>query len=313
MNLVQCTKDRLVALGPGHWLVRLALRLHGMIHGFRVAFGEGKITIKKAKRTIVLCSKDYTLAPIMMEDFNSFFQKIEAKPSGDQRVLDFSAPGPHRYLKWGVELVFPGIAEDDSIEAYTLKFKPCEGMVVFDVGAHAGLTTCLLSRMVGDTGRVYALEPDDTARCFLMENITRLGLKNVTVLDVALGARTGRALFNMDGSMGAGLVEYVIYPDTGTKKEIEVVTIEDCCNRIGCVPHFIKMDIEGAEVGVIRSSLDFLKKTPIHFAFDSYHRTKDGSLTCYTLETLFESIGYSVESSDAFGEMFTWAAPGAGH
>jgi FkbM family methyltransferase len=312
MNLVQHAKNRLVALGPGHRLVRLALRLHGIRHGYRVAFGEGKIAIKKATRTMILRDRDYTLIPIMMEDFDSFFEKIDAKPSGGRAVLDFSAPGSHRYLKWGVELVFPGIAEDDSIEAYTFKFKPRDGMVVFDVGAHAGLTTCFLSRMVGDAGRVYALEPDDTARRFLMQNKDRLGLNNTTVLDVALGDRTGRAVFNMDGSMGAGLVEYVIYPDTGERREVEVLTIEACCDRLGCIPDFIKMDIEGAEVGVIRSSLDFLKRNPIHFAFDSYHRTKDGSLTCYELERLFRSIGYIAESSDAFGEMFTWAAPPAG-
>ncbi|NDG35304.1 MAG: hypothetical protein EBX57_08745, partial [Betaproteobacteria bacterium] len=67
-----------------------------------------------------------------------------------------------------------GLPEDDSIDAYTRKFRPAEGMTVMDVGAHAGLTTYFFSKMVGDTGKVYAFEPDSIAREALHRNIANL-------------------------------------------------------------------------------------------------------------------------------------------
>jgi hypothetical protein len=69
------------------------------------------------------------------------------------------------------------------------------------------------------------------------------------------------------------------------------------------------MDVEGAELGIIESSREFLRKNPIHFAFDSYHRLREGGLTCTPLERLFQSIDYAAESSAEFGQMYTWAAP----
>ena len=47
------------------------------------------------------------------------------------------------------------MVEDDCMDAYTASYRPGEGDVVWDVGAHAGMTTYFLSQMVGATGRVY--------------------------------------------------------------------------------------------------------------------------------------------------------------
>ena len=196
------------------------------------------------------------------------------------------------------------------MSAYDFKFKPTQGMIVFDVGAHAGFTTYFFSQMVGVNGKVYAFEPDDISREYLNDNIKDKNLNNVEILDVALGARSGKEMFYMNGAIGASLVESSTYCNIGIKKEVTVFTLEDFCNHIGVIPDFIKIDIEGAETGVIANSLEFLKKHPIHFAIESNHKTKNGTLTCHQLDKLFQSIGYSVESSDRFDKMFfTWATP----
>lgn len=311
MNFVQNVKDWLVGLGPEHSLVQLALKVHGQRRGFRLRFHDGKIFISKGNRILVLRERDYTLVPATLECIEMFFETVEGRSTAEGLTLDFSAPGMHRYRRWDVDLAFPGIPEDDSIDAYTHKFKPREGMVVLDVGAHAGLTTYFFAKMVGETGHVYAFEPDHVSRTYLVENVRRMNLQNVTVLDMAVGDRCGEALFNMDGSMSAGLVDHLVYPNTGEKKPVQVTTIEAFARQLSRPIDYIKMDIEGAELGVIEASLDFLKNTPIHFAFDSYHRTSDGSLTCHGLERLFTQIEYSVESSPQFGQMFTWASPPA--
>jgi hypothetical protein len=113
----------------------------------------------------------------------------------------------------------------------------------------------------------------------------------------------------MDGSMGAGLVDHLIYADTGQRVEVKTLSLQDACSSVGCVPHFVKMDIEGSELAVIESSLRFLSDTGIHFSFDSYHRLCDESYTYMKLENLFASIGYKAESTSEFGQMFTYATP----
>jgi hypothetical protein len=68
------------------------------------------------------------------------------------------------------------------------------------------------------------------------------------------------------------------------------------------------MDIEGAEVDVIKGAQSFLQDHPINFAIESNHMV-DGQLTSGPLEKLLGSVGYRAWSSEEFGQLFTWAEP----
>jgi precorrin-6B methylase 2 len=60
---------------------------------------------------------------------------------------------------------------------YTDKFEPSTlqwlrenlrpGMIVADVGAHIGLVTVFIARLVGPDGRVYAFEPTSDSLAYL--------------------------------------------------------------------------------------------------------------------------------------------------
>jgi FkbM family methyltransferase len=178
-------------------------------------------------------------------------------------------------------------------------------MTIFDVGANTGLTTIQFSQLVGPTGRVYAFEPDRTIREYLVNNLRDLGITNVTVVDIALGGSTGEAEFNMDGTLAAGLVEYSIYTDTNACQKVKTMTLPDFCARHGCVPDFLKADIEGAEVDLVRAALDFLEANPIHLAFESEHKLKEGGLSYVPLEALLRGLNYDVETSPQYGVLCT--------
>lgn len=304
--MIQQIKDLLVNLGPRSAIVRLALRIHGGRNGFVIRFPETSISIRRGSREIVLAEKDFYLVPITLECFDKVFEDLESKPKGVMEVLDFSGPGIHRYKRHDITLKFPGVPEDDSIAAYTHWYTPQPGDLVFDIGAHAGFTTCVFARMVGHSGRVVAFEPDASNLVCLERNISDQKISNVTIVGKAIDAKTGIAHFNADGTMGAGLVEYSVYGNTGKLTAVETLSLEDACGQFG-VPRFAKMDIEGAEVGVIRSAGEFLKAHPMHLAFESYHRMRDGRFTWMLLEPLLRSLGYAVGTSADFGQMFTWA------
>jgi FkbM family methyltransferase len=305
MSIIESAKCAIVSLGPKSRVLQTALKIQGMLRGYRVRFHDGTITVSRRGDAVTILDGDYQHVPLMTLRLESYFN-VESEMSATGRSLDFSRPAVWKYLD-GVQFSMPGIPEDDAMPAYLHKFRPTEGMIVWDVGAHAGMTTYHFSKLVGKTGHVYAFEPDDVNREHLMRNLARHALDNVTVRSEALGERTGKAIFAMTGSMVSGLAETLRYSDPQTRRKVSVLSMPDCCQLLGCIPDYVKMDIEGAEIGVIRGALAFLKVSPVHFAIESLHWTPSSKFSCFDLEPLFRSIGYFVESSDQFGTMCTWA------
>ena len=305
---MQFIKDYLVRLGPDNALLRMVLRFYAFRRGYEIEFANDRIVLFKAQRELVLNKAQYVQVPAMLECYDLFFTSMEGEAVGGRTLLDFSKPGLHRYVRSQMAFHFPSIPEEDLMEAYMHSYKPQPGDIVWDVGAHAGATSYFLSQLVGPLGKVYAFEPDDLNYDFLKRNIEFHQLQNVIPVKKALAGSTGTAKFNMDGTMCAGLSEYLAYSEERLFKTVSTITLPDACSELGEIPKYVKMDIEGAEVAVIEGSQSFLITHPIHFAFESYHRI-NGQLTYVALERLFSSIGYSVKSSAQFGQMFTWAQP----
>lgn len=128
------------------------------------------------------------------------------------------------------------------------------GDVVWDVGANVGVYTCLAAGRVGPTGEVHAFEPSP-------ENADRLhaftaDLTNVRIHEMALGARTGRALLNLgDDDLGATTSVQVATP----QEPAPVASIAEICRGEDLVafgrcpsPTILKIDVEGHEVAVLR-------------------------------------------------------------
>ena len=226
---------------------------------------------------------------------------------GANAVLDFSKPGLHQYKKSGVSLWSPGMVEEDSMDAYTAGHKPKPGEVIWDVGAHGGVTSYFFAQMVGPTGRVYAFEPDDHTYDYLLRNIELHKLENVIPMKKALAEKTGKALFSMDGSLGAGLTDYTDTADKREIREVDTISFSDACREFG-IPAFVKMDIEGAEIAVIAGALSVLKENPIHFAIETEHRVH-GEYTSVPITRMLSEIGYKAWSAPFAGQQFTWGEP----
>jgi FkbM family methyltransferase len=309
MRSLQSLKSRLASRGPESRLVQAALRARGRIHGFAVKFSGETITLRRKKREMILSKAQYVQVPVMMDAYDLFFNTIEPTFRGGHEILDFSKPSLQKYKKSGLSLYFPSVPEDDVMDVYTRWYVPKAGDVVWDAGAHVGTTTCLLSQMVGPSGKVYAFEPDDFNCAYLVRNLETQKLKNVELLREALAGTTGSAAFIMDGTMCAGMTDYLIYREHEKEKVVPTITLVDACKKTGQIPAYIKMDIEGAEVAVICAAKDFLMENHIHFAIES-HRQADGVHTSQILEQFFPTVGYEVASSHWCGQLFTWARPG---
>ena len=123
------------------------------------------------------------------------------------------------------------------------------GNVVFDVGANVGYYTLLASLLVGRAGKVFAFEPVRKNLAYLERHLRINGVSNVTVIDKAVSDRDGYVSF-VDGpsaSMGH-------FAETGGY-QVPTVAIDSLVERGELpLPDFMKIDVEGAELLVLRGA-----------------------------------------------------------
>lgn len=133
------------------------------------------------------------------------------------------------------------------------------GQHALDVGAHIGVHTLLLSRLVGEAGRVYAFEPQPDVLPALRRTLD--ALPNVSLYTVALSDRDGVTDFYVPGDHSmASLADWtgggfgdVSRIECETRRLDALIT-----SRALPPPDFIKCDVEGAEFFVFGGARESL-------------------------------------------------------
>lgn len=143
------------------------------------------------------------------------------------------------------------------------------GQIALDVGAHVGYFSTYFAYLVGPGGRVIAFEPSDENLRYTRANVG--SLDNVQLETHGISNFTGDASFYVESLTGQNnsLVEnYQVFEDNATragfacerrKVTIKVTTIDEVCRRLKITPHFIKMDIEGAELEALQGMSETLR------------------------------------------------------
>jgi FkbM family methyltransferase len=160
------------------------------------------------------------------------------------------------------------------------------GNVVYDVGANVGFYTLLASRLVREKGWVYSFEPWPDNVALLNRHLQLNHVVNVTVIPAAVAAKSGEMRFAQGEIHQQGRLS-----ETGSLK-VRVVSLDDLVlNGSARPPHVIKIDVEGAELDVIRGAENVLRTyKPIIFLAT---HSKDAHQGC--CEFLL-SRGYSLTS-----------------
>ena len=205
------------------------------------------------------------------------------------------------------------IEKADTCAGYFKHGAPQPGGVAVDVGAYCGEITLEMAERVGPGGHVYAMEPDSENRVLLQKNIERHGVGNVTILPYGLWNKTADVAFHMLGSSGSAVqsVGDGTHGDTQLT-DIKTLSPSDLFARIGAIPDFIKMDIEGAEVEAVEALIPLFAAAskPMRMAIASYH-SRDGRKTHEIITPILLAAGFTVETG--FPEHpTTWAEIGYG-
>ncbi len=146
------------------------------------------------------------------------------------------------------------------------------GDVVIDVGANIGLTTLAASRLVGDSGRVVAIEPHPRIFDYLAKNLRLNGVRNVVAHQAACGAEEGtlrlsdlRADDQNHVGPAAGGVE------TPVRRLDDLVVGEPRVTLVKIdVEGFEKFVLEGAPATLGRTDCVFFESCDAHFARYAY-------------------------------------------
>lgn len=171
--------------------------------------------------------------------------------------------GPLRGRRWivasGVHGYWLGTYEAALQHAITQRVTP--GGVFFDVGAHAGYYSLLASRLLGPGGRVVAFEPDTRNIAHLRRHLRLNRIKNVTIVKAAVADRTGTARFARERSGFGGALS------NAGSRTVATVTLDGLISAGKLpAPNYLKIDVEGAELRVLRGAAKILSASrPIIF------------------------------------------------
>lgn len=142
-----------------------------------------------------------------------------------------------------------------------------EGATVFDVGAHVGYYTVLSAVLVGVTGRVRSFEPNPVNCDFLRRHVSLNRLGNAGIENVAVSDSNGTASFAFGTGSGTGRLAA-----DGTL-EVRTVRLDDYCSEHDIRPDFVKIDVEGAELSVLRGAGHMIgEHRPVIFLSTHGHR-----------------------------------------
>lgn len=175
------------------------------------------------------------------------------------------------------------------------------GMVALDVGANIGEITMAAAHRVGPSGKVFAFEPMSPLYARLREHIESNRLSQATAVKCGLSDQAGSAqLFSAsetfhDGTEHKGLGTLYNSNTRATPTEIiEIDTLDKFIEgRDLTQVDLIKIDVEGAELPVLKGAGNVLARFHPYLIIEIQHETSEqaGYKATDILEFL-EPLGY---------------------
>jgi FkbM family methyltransferase len=238
----------------------------------------------------------YKLARVSMEFLNNRIRPKNQKGYvvkeilGSKMNLDLADPGISQ------QLMIDGIREAMSVGVVKRLLK--EGDVIVEAGANIGYYALLESRLIGNKGKIYAIEPVPANMELLRKNIALNGYTNIETYQLAVGDVPGVASMYLTSQRNLPTLRDI----KGTNKEeffteeikVQLATLDDFL-RDKKYPSFIRMDVEGYEYQIIKGMKETLaKKLPLKIFIEFHFHLLKKEETIEIFETLRQA-GFRIE------------------
>lgn len=188
-----------------------------------------------------------------------------------------------------------GLNELPVQQAFATHLKP--GDVFYDVGANAGFFTMIGARLVGAKGQTYAFEPVPQNAAVVRHNAEINGFSHVHVIEKAVASESGKGqLLLTRHPGGATLITDHRPPDATEVVSTEMVSLDDLVAKKEIPPpSMAKIDVEGAEMGVLLGMEQILQTARPIVLFEIDDETEEQLLVKATAcQELLRQHGYQV-------------------
>lgn len=172
----------------------------------------------------------------------------------------------HDTLKLSTDGIF------EPVETNLVKRAVRKGSVVLDIGANIGYYTLIFAKLVGEHGKVFAFEPEPFNFKLLKKNVEINNYQNVILQNSAISNNNGKTKLYLSQEQSG---THRIFPSdmcSNNYVEVEMIRLDDYFknNVLAEKISFVKIDVEGAELGVLegmKSLLELNKKLEILIEF----------------------------------------------
>ena len=156
-------------------------------------------------------------------------------------------------------------ASGDWVEMRFIKDNIIEkGDVILECGGFHGCMTIALSKWIGKEGKIITFEANPKNAEILRQNVKLNNLSNVIVEEKAVGSYNGK----IDAFKAIGPRRHFLL----RSKKLDSVKLD---NYIDYNPTFLKVDVEGYELEVLKGAQKILNKSPklaIEIHYEQLHR-----------------------------------------
>jgi len=190
------------------------------------------------------------------------------------------------------------IAKWEPLEILT----PKKNDVIIDIGANTGYYALRLSSLVGIDGKIIAIEPDPQTFNTLKKNCELNNILNIDFHNIAISNSNGEITFHQS-VFHSGTSSLFVNKNNNSKINklvVKTTTLDELVKEEYDEIAWIKIDVEGAELAVLKGSLSILRKTKNIIIEVHEHILKQNNENSNEILEILETSGFKITLFNEF-------------
>ncbi|MDB5211996.1 MAG: putative methyltransferase FkbM [Sediminibacterium sp.] len=171
------------------------------------------------------------------------------------------------------------------------------GDIVFDIGAHKAGYLYFFLQQLGNSGSIFAFEPQPVLYEYLLKLQRLFSWQNVNINPFAVTNQEGKALLYIPYNKGrpsspcATIIESRLPFKYQSTTEVDTISLDEYCKSHNVVPDFLKVDVEGNELLVFEGAKEILqtRRPPILFECEARFVGKENMFRTFQF---LQELGY---------------------
>ena len=174
-----------------------------------------------------------------------------------------------------------------------------QGMTCLDIGSNIGYYVCLENKIVGQNGKIIAIEPSPINFKYLQKNINLQNTTNIELFNFACGNKDGTIDFLVSNRSNWSRVVSDDLIDAPPDAILETISLP--IKKLDSFIHeqdikkldFVRMDVEGYELNILDGMKETLRRFK-HLLQIEVHLFILGIESTRKLLNIFKNLGYTI-------------------